>query len=144
MQNIEGYQAGPHGVVQLSAQTASLKFGLWVNTTKNPRHKTADFPNLGISIDVSSSTAPACLVASCLVTCCHGFCHLYLVPRTVGYWQQKGLKGNSDLLLLPPLLLLQASYFMQICRPVSVAVCKVHKSTVQVHVCPMYSAKPCI
>lgn len=126
VQNIEGYQAGPHGVVQLSAQNASLKFGLWVNTTKNPRHKTADFPNLGISIDVSSSTAPACLVASCLVTCCHGFCHLYLV-KNCWLLATKGLKGHSDLLLL--LLLLLVSLLMHIGRPVPVAVCKMHKCT---------------
>ena len=64
VQNIEGYEGGPHGVVQLSAQTASLKFGLWVNTTKSPRQRTADFPDLGISIEVHSIT-PAYRVMSC-------------------------------------------------------------------------------
>ena len=40
------------GGVQVCAQTAMLKFGLWVNTSKNPRLKTVDFPHLGISLEV--------------------------------------------------------------------------------------------
>ena len=40
------------GGVQVACQTSSLKFGLWVNTSKNPRLKLVDFPLLGISLEV--------------------------------------------------------------------------------------------
>ena len=51
MQNMEEYQ-DESGGVQLSTQTPSFKFGLWVNISKNPRLKTVDFPQLGISLEV--------------------------------------------------------------------------------------------
>lgn len=50
---MEDYQDEAGGV-QLSFQTTSFKYGLWVNTSKNPRLKTVDFPQLGISFEVSS------------------------------------------------------------------------------------------
>jgi len=58
LQNIENYPQGEKGVVQLSAETSSLKYGLWVNVGKNPRQKVADFPDLGISIEVSQQHKP--------------------------------------------------------------------------------------
>ena len=53
MQNMEEYQDEAGGV-QVCSQTSMLKFGLWVNTSKNPRLKTVDFPQLGISLEVRS------------------------------------------------------------------------------------------
>ena len=51
LQNLEAYEEDVSGI-QVSAQTSSLKYGLWVNTTKNPRLKTLEFSQLGISIEV--------------------------------------------------------------------------------------------
>ena len=58
LQNMEDYQ-DESGGVQVSSQTSMLKFGLWVNISKNPRLKTVDFPQLGISLEVR----PCLLVA---------------------------------------------------------------------------------
>ena len=52
VQNMEEYQEDASGI-QVSCQTSSLKYGLWINTTKNPRLKTVDFPQLGISLEVA-------------------------------------------------------------------------------------------
>lgn len=52
LQNMEEYQEDANGI-QVSSQTSSLKYGLWINTTKNPRLKTVEFPQLGISLEVT-------------------------------------------------------------------------------------------
>lgn len=52
MQHMEDYEDETGGV-QLSCHTSSFKYGLWVNISKNPRLKTVDFPQLGISFEVS-------------------------------------------------------------------------------------------
>ena len=52
LQNMEEYQEDANGI-QVSAQTSLLKYGLWINTTKNPRLKTVEFPQLGISLEVT-------------------------------------------------------------------------------------------
>ena len=52
VQNMEDYQ-DESGGVQVCSQTSMLKYGLWLNTSKNPRLKTVDFPQLGISLEVS-------------------------------------------------------------------------------------------
>ena len=51
MQNMEEHEEDASGI-QVSSQSSSLKYGLWINTTKNPRLKTVDFPHLGISLEV--------------------------------------------------------------------------------------------
>ena len=48
---MEDYQ-DESGGVQVCSQTSMLKYGLWLNTSKNPRLKTVDFPQLGISLEV--------------------------------------------------------------------------------------------
>lgn len=52
MQNMVEYEEDTAGIY-VSSQTSSLKYGLWINTTKNPRLKTVEFPKLGISIEVT-------------------------------------------------------------------------------------------
>ena len=52
VQNMEEYEEDAAGI-HVSSQTSSLKYGLWINTTKNPRLKTVEFPQLGISIEVT-------------------------------------------------------------------------------------------
>ena len=74
MQNMEDYQEDASGI-QVLAQTSSLKYGLWINTTKNPRLKTVEFSQLGISLEVTSPTVgwlyPA-LHFWTLLHCCSG------------------------------------------------------------------------
>jgi len=55
VQNPEEYQDEAGGM-QVCSQTSMLKYGLWVNTSKNPRLKTVDFPKLGISLEVRLHT----------------------------------------------------------------------------------------
>lgn len=55
VQNPEEYQDEAGGM-QVCSQTSMLKYGLWVNTSKNPRLKTVDFPKLGISLEVRPHT----------------------------------------------------------------------------------------
>ena len=52
---MEEYEESAAGV-HVAAQTSSLKYGLWINTTKNPRLKSVEFPQLGISIEVTDCT----------------------------------------------------------------------------------------
>lgn len=52
LQNMEDYQEDASGI-QVFSQTSSLKYGLWINTTKNPRLKAVEFPQLGISLEVT-------------------------------------------------------------------------------------------
>lgn len=52
---MEDYQDEAGGV-QLACQTASFKYGLWVNTSKNPRLKTVEFPQLGFTFEVAALT----------------------------------------------------------------------------------------
>lgn len=56
-QNMGEYEEDAAGI-HVSSQTSSLKYGLWINTTKNPRLKTVEFPKLGISIEVIDLSIP--------------------------------------------------------------------------------------
>ncbi|KAL0027060.1 hypothetical protein WJX79_002717 [Trebouxia sp. C0005] len=58
LQNPEEYQDEAGGM-QVCSQTSMLKYGLWVNTSKNPRLKTVDFPKLGISLEIPKLIALA-------------------------------------------------------------------------------------
>ena len=49
---MEEYEEGAAGI-HVASQTSSLKYGLWINTTKNPRLKAVEFAQLGISIEVT-------------------------------------------------------------------------------------------
>lgn len=55
LQNMEDYQEDASGI-QVFSQTGSLKYGLWINTTKNPRLKSVEFPQLGISLEVTHTS----------------------------------------------------------------------------------------
>lgn len=58
LQNMEDYQEDASGI-QVFSQTGSLKYGLWINTTKNPRLKSVEFPQLGISLEIPKLIALA-------------------------------------------------------------------------------------
>ncbi|KAL0038554.1 hypothetical protein WJX77_010325 [Trebouxia sp. C0004] len=58
LQNPEEHQDEAGGM-QVCSQTSMLKYGLWVNTSKNPRLKTVDFPQLGISVEIPKLIALA-------------------------------------------------------------------------------------
>ncbi|KAL3158441.1 hypothetical protein ABBQ38_010675 [Trebouxia sp. C0009 RCD-2024] len=58
LQNMEDYQEDASGI-QVFSQTSSLKYGLWINTTKNPRLKAVEFPQLGISLEIPKLIALA-------------------------------------------------------------------------------------
>lgn len=51
--------ANDKGDVLVEAQKGPLQLGLWVNTHKNPRFKTINFKELGVSIDVPKQLALA-------------------------------------------------------------------------------------
>lgn len=59
VQNMGEFEEDSAGI-HVSLQTSSLKYGLWINTTKNPRLKTVEFPKLGISIEVTDVSVFPC------------------------------------------------------------------------------------
>ncbi|KAK9828512.1 hypothetical protein WJX72_000473 [[Myrmecia] bisecta] len=51
--------AASSGEIQLVSSSASFKWALWVNTTRNPRLKSIDMPDIGVALDIPKMLALA-------------------------------------------------------------------------------------
>ncbi|PRP81577.1 hypothetical protein PROFUN_01084 [Planoprotostelium fungivorum] len=85
------------GEVLFQHQHSQIKYGLWVNVTKNPRIKRVDFSSIGLSTDVPKNLA----LTSVAIRMMH-FAFDYLAHKSLSEYQAVGGILYMELLALPP------------------------------------------
>lgn len=85
------------GEVLFQHQHNQIKYGLWVNVTKNPRIKRVDFSSIGLSTDLPKNLA----LTSVAIRMMH-FAFDYLAHKSLSEYQAVGGILYMELLALPP------------------------------------------
>ncbi|KAG2486777.1 hypothetical protein HYH03_014576 [Edaphochlamys debaryana] len=86
--------------IQLGTTAGSFKWGVWVNTAKNPRLKVVEMPQLGVTLDIPKQIALANVALRVQHRSGPGSDETF--TRCANHWMAVGGVLSVDLLALPP------------------------------------------